>query len=79
MSSSTSEAIIDVAQSETLRFIVSLSDRDGDRTVILIVCRLLSGVGRWGLQRDLDRVYSSSLLSVSSSSFSLLWLLEFHC
>ena len=33
--------------------------------VILVLCRLLSGVGRWGLQRDFDRVYSPSLSSSS--------------
>ena len=56
ISFTTDGTIIAAAQSKTLVLSKAL--------IILIVCRLLSGVGRWGLQCDINRVYSSSLSSI---------------
>ena len=56
ISSITEWTIIAAAQSKTLVLSKTL--------IILIVCRFLSGVGRWGLQCDINRVYSSSLLII---------------
>ena len=65
-------AIMAVARFETLVLSQVFCQRDGNSTVILIICRLLFSVGRWGLRCDLNRVHSSSLLSVPSSTSSLL-------
>ena len=58
--------------------IASFGQRDGNRAVTLIFLRLLSGVGKWGIQRDFDRVHSSSLFTVSSSPPPSLRLPELH-
>ena len=68
------QAIIAAARSETPVLSQALVAKE--RVIVQsssFICRLLLGVGRSGLQCDLDRVYSSS-----SSSSSSLWLPEMH-